>query len=594
MPERAPRVLPSLLGYAAVFTVIAWPWLRAASHAIPVGPMLVAPADARLKTWVLAWVAHALVTPGAHLFDANVSYPAPAQLAGTEHLLSSQLLFAPVFWATQNALLAANAVVLVSYPLAALAMDRLLLALGCGCPTAVLGALTFALGPLRVPGNMQIVQYLNFYLPLVALALLRLRESPRAPAALRLAIVLGLALFSSYYAALMASVLCAIWSIAEWRRPGAGRARFALLTAGVALATFGALLLVSRPYFARPEAAAGETGLYTSDLGLLWEYRDVPGADAVRAALFGNGEPFQSEMVHDSSFWARVTLAILRVLMVGWFGLVPLALAGLGLLALAARGSLGRALALRGLLVAGVAGVLTLGPLQFLLYQPGTLPPLLASLVWPLRFFRVPFRFLVLTGFGTALLAAAGAEAAAGILGGRPARALVAAAAGALLLSRGLAGQGLDEVSAQSLPIYDSVRSAAAAHGAGPLLELPLADRSGHGLEREAMLGSTRHWLPLVSGLTGYPAAHRDLLQSAIDRLPAAEAVHELVDMTHLRWLLLRPSAEWSDAGVREELLRLPEIEIVLERDGWALARVVCPPGRSDVFAAIAAGRVPN
>src|SRR5213593_3250936 len=120
MPERAPRVLPSLLGYAAVFTVIAWPWLRAASHAIPVGPMLVAPAAARLKTWVLAWVAHALVTPGAHLFDANVSYPAPAQLTGTEHLLSSQLLFAPVFWATQNALLAANAVVLVSYPLPAL------------------------------------------------------------------------------------------------------------------------------------------------------------------------------------------------------------------------------------------------------------------------------------------------------------------------------------------------------------------------------------------------------------------------------------------------------------------------------------------
>jgi hypothetical protein len=75
------------------------------------------------------------------------------------------------------------------------------------------------------------------------------------------------------------------------------------------------------------------------------------------------------------------------------------------------------------------------------------------------------------------------------------------------------------------------------------------------------MLGSTRHWLPLVSGLTGYPAAHRDLLQSVIARLPAAEAVHELVDMTHVRWLLLRPSAEWSDAGMREELLRLPEIE---------------------------------
>src|SRR5207247_10136634 len=103
----------------------------------------------------------------------------------TEHLLSSQLLFAPVFWATHNALLDSNAVVLVSYPMTALAMDRLLVALGCGRPAAVLGALTFALGPLRVPGNMQIVQALNFHLPLVALALLRLRESPRAPAALR-------------------------------------------------------------------------------------------------------------------------------------------------------------------------------------------------------------------------------------------------------------------------------------------------------------------------------------------------------------------------------------------------------------------------
>ena len=76
----------------------------------------------------------------------------------------------------------ANAVALASYPLAALAMDRLLLALGCGGLVAWTGGLLFALGPLRVPGNLQVLQYPNVYLPLLALALMRLRREPDARA----------------------------------------------------------------------------------------------------------------------------------------------------------------------------------------------------------------------------------------------------------------------------------------------------------------------------------------------------------------------------------------------------------------------------
>src|SRR5881397_3531974 len=44
--------------------------------------------------------------------------------------------------------------------------------------------------------------------------------------------------------------------------------------------------------------------------------------------------------------------------------------------------------------------------------------------------------------------------------------------------------------------------------------------------------------------------------------------------MTHLRWLLLRPEDYWQDAASRAELLRLPDVRVVLARDGWVLARV--------------------
>ena len=125
------RLALSILAYAAAFVPAAFSWLQMAGAAIPAGAPSVAPEDARLHTWILAWVTHALTTEPARLFDANINYPAPMQLAGSEHFLSSQLVFAPVFLATGNAVLATNVLVMISYPLAALGMQQLLIALGC-------------------------------------------------------------------------------------------------------------------------------------------------------------------------------------------------------------------------------------------------------------------------------------------------------------------------------------------------------------------------------------------------------------------------------------------------------------------------------
>ena len=99
----------SFAAYAVVLGVCAWPWLQVAAHSAPLGALVNA-ADEWLVPWILGWVGHALATDPRHFLDANINYPAPGQLTGIEHFLSSQLLFAPVFWTTGNAVLAANVV----------------------------------------------------------------------------------------------------------------------------------------------------------------------------------------------------------------------------------------------------------------------------------------------------------------------------------------------------------------------------------------------------------------------------------------------------------------------------------------------------
>jgi hypothetical protein len=173
---------------------------------------------------------------------------------------------------------------------------------------------------------------------------------------------------------------------------------------------------------------------------------------------------------------------------------------------------------------------------------------------------------------------------------------MLAAVVCALLATRGrafLVADSLD-VPGQTLPIYDTVRDVAAREGAGPLLELPVPENTKQSHHWDAMIGSTRHWLPLVTGNTTFPPPHRAVLERTLARLPASEALDELVDMTHVRWLLLRPRPEWPDPAVRESILRLDGVETVAERDGWTLVRVARAPRRPDWFAAIAAGGVPS
>jgi hypothetical protein len=549
------------LGYAVLFVLAALPWLRASADAVPYGNPFAFADDARFWVWQLGWVAHAMATDPAHVLDANIHHPAPAQLTSSEHLASTQLVAVPAIWLTGNAVLVANLIVWLSYPLAALAMFRLLVALGCEALVAWTGGLLFALGPLRVPANLEVIHFLNVYLPLAALALHRLRDAPVARRAAALFVVLGAGTLSGYYLAAMLAVVAAVWTAFELARPVPRRGRF-LAAAAIAAGTATAVLLVvSLPYFGRPELAIG---------------RNVGGIRPVDTAHLTIGR-----------VWTYVGLL---------FGPLPPILAVLGLGALAAGDQVARRLALAGLalVVVGLAVVFPSAPVAA------------AIAASPLGFLRAEFRFATVAGFGTSLLAAALLQTVsirAGTRAGAVA-ALVVVALGLATLAVPLSGPRPDRIAAAGAdrPVHDAV-AGATRDDAGPLLVLPLVDArpAAHDdllplgqLESDDMVGSLVHRLPLVTGHTGYPPLHRDVLLGTIRLLPAPEALDDIVDLTHVRWLLLRPADYWSDAGVRERLLAVPGVARTLDRDGWTLARVERPVRRVGWYEAIAAGYRPD
>jgi hypothetical protein len=457
----------SVAGHVVVFAVLLAPWWLHAGDSIS---SFNGPRDNRLIPWVLAWVAHALSTSGANVFDAPIYFPSPRMLTGSEHFFALQAAFAPLYWLTGNAVLAANVVVLLSYPGAAIAMDRLLCACGLAPGAAWFGGFAFALGPLRVPGSVQPLQFMNLFLPLVGLASMRLRQAFGWRPLAGFGVVFAVGVFSSYYLAANLFVLAAVYGLLETFRPAPRRLRFATAWVATVAVTLVALAIVSRPYFERRD-----------ELGRAESARVVPPPVPPPAA------PPSSTSGHNTVAWEYFgRLAVM------WAGVVPTCLAGGGLPGIVARSPEIRRVARIGLgfAVLGVA-------LALRAYEPVLPAPIRDAL----GFLRFPRRFLLLYGFGVSLLAAT-ALATVRRADRRTYHILVALAVAATCWLQGssLVSLPLDHVAGVSsdAATYRAVRDIAAREGRGSLLELPLADARGQDLQTDAMIGGTLHWLPLI------------------------------------------------------------------------------------------------
>jgi hypothetical protein len=541
-PPRRPEILAAALVSVAALLAFAWPWVRDAAHAIPdaaqAGNVLWG-ADARLIVWILSWDVHALTTAPLHLFDANIYHPAPGMLAGSEHLLGLLPLSAPVFLTTGNPVLAANLAAMASYVLSAVVMYAWLRRLGSGGAAAAVGAAAFALGPLRVPADLHVLQYPNYVLPLILLAAGR-------PA--RLAGATLLAAFSSYYVAAMAGLLVAIevgLALASDGRRAAGR-----IVAGAAPA-FLVLALFTLPYRRyAPAAAAAERAPALAAIDQLLQRRVVDPADP----LFGVG-------------WLVVVLAVLGLLVplirrrrpgVAWWRAVALVAVGIAFAA-------GPSLSLGPLTIPLPSGVLAHTPFAGL---------------------RATARFVILADVGVAALAASGA----GVLIGAAARGgrVPAALAGvglvaAVTVPRAL---GLPALPLTTLPTGRDVPEVyrwLGTSASGPLLEIPGPSLSTALAQSDAMVMSAYHFLPLVNGHTGYAPWWLPVVSEATARLPAPSALQPVVDLTEVRWILVPHARVRASDLARWEALAdtTPGVERVRRDDpDFLLLHVTRPPAR--------------
>jgi hypothetical protein len=112
----------------------------------------------------------------------------------------------------------------------------------------------------------------------------------------------------------------------------------------------------------------------------------------------------------------------------------------------------------------------------------------------------------------------------------------------------------------------------------------------------DTLIGQTRHWLPIVTGHTGFQPPHRRLVSGALADLPDAAAAQLLVDLTHAGWILLRPPEEWPEvlADQRERLLKAPWLQQTASADGWVLLRIKVRPRHDVFYDGIAAGWRPG
>jgi len=126
--------------------------------------------DAQLNEWIMAWVAHQLPRAPAHLFDANIFYPAHDTLAYSEPLIVPALMGAPVSWLGGSPVLVFNLMVLAGFALTALAGYTLVYAWTRDRAAGLLAGSMFAFNTHTLT-RLAHVQGLHIYgLPLALLA----------------------------------------------------------------------------------------------------------------------------------------------------------------------------------------------------------------------------------------------------------------------------------------------------------------------------------------------------------------------------------------------------------------------------------------
>lgn len=174
--------------------------------------------------WVIAWDARAFTRDPLDIFNANVLFPYRNTLAYSDHLIGQALLVAPVYWITENPILAQNLTMLIAYTLCGFLMYLLVVDLTGSWLAGAVAGLAYAFAPSRL-AHFEHTNLLSAqWMPLAVLAA---RRSLRGRSVVW-AGVTGLALFLQglfaiyyfFFTLLLLGVVLGTWLL--WQRSRAG------------------------------------------------------------------------------------------------------------------------------------------------------------------------------------------------------------------------------------------------------------------------------------------------------------------------------------------------------------------------------------
>ena len=534
------------LGYAAATILLTWPLFRHPGHTVLEAESLYGGAhiliqrDINLTMWVLSWDTHALTTNPTQLYHGNIFHPAPFALARSEHMLGNVPLFGPIFLATGNPVLAHQLTLLATFVLAGLAMAAYVAYWTDDRVAAVVAGVLYAFAPFRLwqLGNLHVISI--HALPAVLLAIDVLLDRRRTLVGMPL-LGLGLTisgLCSHYvgYQAFFAGGVYALGGLVSRGRQALPAVPTLLVPTVLAATAIGLLAL---PYLWLQHSDAlpnyGDSR-FTSLAFLSLMTEGVAGTLAFFVLPKDGGIPL----------FLTYTALVLATVGVTTWRRPP-------------RGSL------LALLLTGV--VLALGP------RAASFPSIplpyewLQTIVPGFSAMRAPQRFGVLATLAVAPLAGFGLARLRQRLATRPGGTLLGwAVAGALLAAFALevTPPGLSvrkQVVGRFVPSVD--RHLSEYGDGGAVLYLPLR---AHQLFRESAIvyRSIFHWLPVVNGYSSYPPATYRTIAEATARLPAPDALRDVLRLARPRWVVLLPNH--LPPGEREQWQTLLDAELRLVR----------------------------
>ena len=447
--------------------------------------------DGRWSIWVVSWVAHALTTDPAGVYQANIFYPQRNALAFSEANLVEGAIAAPVWAATKNPYATHNFAAFVSFVIAFVGAYYLARYLTGSRGGAIVAAVLYAFSPFTFARTAHIQLLYTGGLPFCLLAFHRLADRPTASRALALGVALWLQALACAYYGIFAGLMVGLATLVVAATRHRWRDRNYWI--GIALAAFVAIGLTV-PFFLPYLSVRNDAGfartlddarMYSADVGAwlasaAWAHRWwLPWIEPFNEVLFP--------------------------------GVVALGL-GIAGFALAWRQAASRELALIYGLTALLSVWLSFGPdagLYTLFYR--TIPIF--------TFLRAPGRIGIVVVLCLAVFAAIALK---GWLAGRRNHAAWTAAI-ALLAAAELLQVPLTAFRPVE-PFADAYRTLAV-QPPGAVAEFPYFYQRGD-FPRHAyyMLNSATHWMPLVNGYSDHiPQEFRDQVRP-LSSFPTREA----------------------------------------------------------------------